>query len=235
MAVAGGENVPAFSVNDSMEYLISTSSKQLSQFRSDVSNECEEAYWDEDGEEIYTEFPCPYCNDDFDLVELCCHIEDVHFGQAKTGVCPVCAVGVDSSMVAHLTKKHGKMIKISFIHKLKLLKGKPDANLPLLLKEFHEEYLKSLIDGSSTVPPPSAMEPDPLLSSFFYNVPPVVQRESLQLSGSSEPCIAENSLHVNTVERKVSPPLSDKEHEEKAQRSEFVQGLVWSTFFDDNL
>lgn len=52
----------------------------------DVSNEYEEAYWDEDGEEIYTEFPCPYCNDDFDLVELCCHIEDVHFLQSKNGV-----------------------------------------------------------------------------------------------------------------------------------------------------
>ncbi|CAM8896021.1 unnamed protein product [Rhodiola kirilowii] len=219
--------------NDSWQYLMSSSSRLVAQSRSDVGYDYE-AYCDEDGEEIYTEFPCPYCNDDFDLVELCFHIEDVHFSQAKNGVCPVCAVGVSSNMISHLTKQHGKMIKIQ--QKLKLLKGKPDANLSILLKEFHEEYLKSLLDGSSVVAPSSAMDPDPLLSSFFYNVPPVAQSESVQLIASSEPILSEKSSGFTISETKARLlPLSDKEHEERIQRSEFVQGLVWSSFFGDNL
>lgn len=52
----------------------------------DACNEYEDAFWEEDGEEIFTEFPCPYCNEDYDLVDLCCHIEDVHFSQARNGV-----------------------------------------------------------------------------------------------------------------------------------------------------
>lgn len=32
-----------------------------------------------------------------------------------------------------------------------------------------------------------------------------------------------------------SPPLSIKDQKEKAKRSEFVQGLLLSTIFDDNL
>ncbi|KAL9659980.1 hypothetical protein QQ045_024790 [Rhodiola kirilowii] len=203
--------------NDSWQYLMSSSSRLVAQSRSDVGYDYE-AYCDEDGEEIYTEFPCPYCNDDFDLVELCFHIEDVHFSQAKNGVCPVCAV------------------EIYIQQKLKLLKGKPDANLSILLKEFHEEYLKSLLDGSSVVAPSSAMDPDPLLSSFFYNVPPVAQSESVQLIASSEPILSEKSSGFTISETKARLlPLSDKEHEERIQRSEFVQGLVWSSFFGDNL
>uniref|UniRef100_A0A7N0TMA7 Di19 zinc-binding domain-containing protein n=1 Tax=Kalanchoe fedtschenkoi TaxID=63787 RepID=A0A7N0TMA7_KALFE len=100
--------------NHPWQHLMST---QLPQSRSDViiSNDYgEEAHWDEEGDEIYAGFPCPYCNDDFDLVELCCHIQDAHFAHPKNGVCPVCAVVVTTNMIAHLTKQHGKMIKISF-------------------------------------------------------------------------------------------------------------------------
>lgn len=227
--------------SNSWKYLISTSSRQLPLSRSDVGGneyeqkvEEEDVYLDENGEEIYTEFPCPYCDDDFDLVELCCHVEHMHFSQAKSGVCPVCAVNVSSSMIAHLTKQHGKMIKIQ--HKMKSLKGKPDANLSLLLKEFHEEYLKSVLDSSSIVPPQSATEPDPLLSSFFYNVSSVSLSEIAQSYASTEPSLSEINPGVTIMERETqSPPLSDREHEERARKSKFVRGLVWCSFLDDNL
>lgn len=32
------------------------------------------------------EFPCPFCSEDFDIVGLCCHIDDEHPVEAKNGV-----------------------------------------------------------------------------------------------------------------------------------------------------
>ncbi|AAF26127.1 unknown protein [Arabidopsis thaliana] len=54
-----------------------------------------------DGEEEFREeFACPFCSDYFDIVSLCCHIDEDHPMEAKNGVCPVCAVrvGVDMSL-----------------------------------------------------------------------------------------------------------------------------------------
>lgn len=32
------------------------------------------------------EFPCPFCSEDFDIVGLCCHIDEEHPVEANTGV-----------------------------------------------------------------------------------------------------------------------------------------------------
>lgn len=41
----------------------------------------------ESGEdELKAEYLCPFCSDDFDLVGLCCHIDDEHPVEVKTGV-----------------------------------------------------------------------------------------------------------------------------------------------------
>lgn len=32
------------------------------------------------------EYPCPFCSEDFDLVGLCCHIDEEHPVEAKSGV-----------------------------------------------------------------------------------------------------------------------------------------------------
>jgi Drought induced 19 protein (Di19), zinc-binding len=43
----------------------------------------------ESGEdEMKAEYPCPFCSDHFDLVGLCCHIDDEHPVELKTGVTP---------------------------------------------------------------------------------------------------------------------------------------------------
>lgn len=40
-----------------------------------------------DGEEEFREeFACPFCSDFFDIVSLCCHIDEDHPMEAKTGV-----------------------------------------------------------------------------------------------------------------------------------------------------
>ncbi|KAL0376394.1 UNVERIFIED_CONTAM: protein dehydration-induced [Sesamum calycinum] len=52
-------------------------------------------------EEQRPEFLCPFCAEDFDIVGLCCHIDEEHAIEAKNGVCPVCAkrVGADLKVV----------------------------------------------------------------------------------------------------------------------------------------
>ena len=37
-------------------------------------------------DDIREEFPCPFCSDYFDIVGLCCHIDDEHPTEAKNGV-----------------------------------------------------------------------------------------------------------------------------------------------------
>lgn len=38
-------------------------------------------------EDPRAEFSCPFCAEDFDIVGLCCHIDDEHPQEAKSGVC----------------------------------------------------------------------------------------------------------------------------------------------------
>lgn len=37
-------------------------------------------------EESRPEFLCPFCAEDFDIVGLCCHIDEEHAVEAKNGV-----------------------------------------------------------------------------------------------------------------------------------------------------
>lgn len=37
-------------------------------------------------EEQKSEFLCPFCSEDFDVVGLCCHIDEEHAVEAKNGV-----------------------------------------------------------------------------------------------------------------------------------------------------
>lgn len=72
-----------------------------------------------DGEDdIREEFPSPFCSEHFDILSLCCHIDDEHPVEAKNGVCPVCALRVGVDMVAHITLQHGNIFKISLFIEL---------------------------------------------------------------------------------------------------------------------
>lgn len=38
-------------------------------------------------DECRAEFPCPFCTEDFDIVGLCCHIDEEHPVDGRNGVC----------------------------------------------------------------------------------------------------------------------------------------------------
>ncbi|KAJ6729410.1 PROTEIN DEHYDRATION-INDUCED 19 [Salix viminalis] len=129
-------------------------------------------------------------------------------------------------MLASLTRAYN-------LQKLKLQKGKSHLNSTFLKKELEDGYLQALLSGSSSVVSPSNLAPDPLLS-FLCNVPPAEKYESAQPSLSSKVTVEEKNSDVKLLERNDHlSPLSDEEHMEKARRSEFVQGLLLSTIFDD--
>ena len=43
--------------------------------------------FEEDEDDVEVEYPCPFCSDDYDLVELCHHIDEEHNLEATHGVC----------------------------------------------------------------------------------------------------------------------------------------------------
>ncbi|GLT56226.1 hypothetical protein SLA2020_292860 [Shorea laevis] len=70
--------------------------------------------FEDDDDELRTECPFPFCSEDFDLVELCCHIDEEHPVEAESGVCPICATRVGMNMAGHITTQHESILKISF-------------------------------------------------------------------------------------------------------------------------
>ncbi|RZC55463.1 hypothetical protein C5167_014320 [Papaver somniferum] len=218
---------------DSDSWSDSLSTSKRYQSRNDLYNAYEE--YDSDDEPVLpmTEFPCPFCSEDFDIIGLCCHIDDEHPVEAKTGECPVCGLRVGMDMIAHITMQHGQ----TYIQRRKKLssKGGSLSTLSQLKKELREGNLQSLLGGSSGSV--SSVAPDPLLSSFMYNMPTIEEPASVNSQSSDESNTVEETSDEHLQERNVepSPPLSDKDQEEKASRSQFVQGMLLSMMFDDIL
>ncbi|XP_057250455.1 protein DEHYDRATION-INDUCED 19 homolog 3 isoform X3 [Beta vulgaris subsp. vulgaris] len=147
-------------------------------------------------------------------------------------VCPVCAVRVGVDMVAHITLQHGNIFKMQ--RKRKSRKNGSHSTLSLLRKELQEGNLQTLFGGSSCILSSSNVAPDPLLSSFIL---PMADDIVISQSQSSADTSAANKVREEIVlERHVKPsPLSIKDQEERARRSEFVHGLLFSTIFNDTL
>ncbi|PNX99701.1 hypothetical protein L195_g022970 [Trifolium pratense] len=104
------------------------------QSRSDMFMGFDENEADED---IREEFLCPFCSEYFDIVGLCCHIDEEHPMEAKNG------------------------------RKRKSRKGGSYSTLSLLRKELREGNLQSLFGGSPCIVSSSNVAPDPLLDSFI--------------------------------------------------------------------
>ncbi|KAK7284611.1 hypothetical protein RJT34_19360 [Clitoria ternatea] len=75
------------------------------------------------------------------------------------------------------------------------------------------------------------MAHDPWLS-FLCGPSAVDGHELVQPESSSEVSIEEVHSEDEVLNSDVQPSLPDKDQIEKAQRSEFVQGLLMSTFLD---
>ncbi|XP_042484210.1 protein DEHYDRATION-INDUCED 19 homolog 3-like isoform X2 [Macadamia integrifolia] len=173
------------------------------QSRSDLYMGFEEIDGDDD---TRAEFPCPFCSEDFDIVGLCCHIDDEHPLEARNGVCPVCAMRVGMDMVGHITMHHGHFFKMQ--RKRRFRKGGSHSTLSLLRKELREGNLQSLLGGSSCVVSSSNTAADPLLSSFIYNLPIGDESENVQ-PHSSEASSAKKSSEETVLERFNELPSSD--------------------------
>ncbi|KAK4273416.1 hypothetical protein QN277_021823 [Acacia crassicarpa] len=199
------------------------------QSRSDMFMVFDENDGDDD---VREEFLCPFCSEYFDIVGLCCHIDEEHPMEAKNGVCPVCASRVGFDMVAHITLQHGSIFKMQ--RKRKSRKCGSYSTLSLLRKELREGNLQSLFGASSCTVSSSNAVADPLLSSFILPVADELASSQPHFPTESK---STNKISDETVSRRnvETSTLSVKDKEERAKRCEFVQGLLLPTIFDDNL
>ncbi|THG06591.1 hypothetical protein TEA_013283 [Camellia sinensis var. sinensis] len=142
------------------------------QSRSDMFMGFEEIDGDDD---IREEFPCPFCSECFDIVGLCCHIDDEHPVEAKNGV------------LSYMQRKR------------KSRKVGSHSTLSLLRRELREGNLQSLFGGSSCIVSSTNAAPDPLLSSFI--LPMVDDFGSVQSHPSAESISVKKRTNENVSER----------------------------------
>ncbi|KAJ3687473.1 hypothetical protein LUZ61_016637 [Rhynchospora tenuis] len=171
-------------------------------------------------DELKAEYPCPFCSDDFDLVGLCCHIDDEHPVEVKTGICPVCMERVGMDLVGHLTSQHPSFFKMQQKRR-KSRRGNRKDNF------------QALFGGSGFANLQSSAAPDPLLSSFISNLPAINLSKDTRSKPLDERDADSESLEKTTVQR-IEPSIPVEEQEERARRSQFAQGLVLSTIFDED-
>ncbi|KAL4363928.1 hypothetical protein GQ457_04G029040 [Hibiscus cannabinus] len=172
--------------DDTWSFAFSASSRSYQSTLKSQSDLCIDFEDIEEDDELMTEYPCPYCSEDFDLLGLCCHIDEEH----------------------HLEAGHG---------------------------ELHDAHYQTLLSRSWSSLSSSNTGPDPLLS-FLYSAPPANSSESVQPASPTEVTLEEKGSIEKMLEKDVHPsPLSDKEHSEKTNKCEFVQGLLLSTIFDGGL
>ncbi|MQL89339.1 hypothetical protein Taro_021920 [Colocasia esculenta] len=210
------------------------------------------------GEDEYRgEFTCPFCSEDFDIVDLSPHIEGEHPVDFRNGVpdlpphvvwflvdekgsdrvlicrevCPICEdrIGMDMEKHWKLSVLRG-IIHVEYLD-FPLLQPHENSGshymLSLLKKEVQERHREYILGGSShTVPANAALEP--LLSSFVSNFAIVDPVKDNQPQTSDEGSAVSNILDSQSAES-IEPPVSEKDHEEKTRRSQFVQELMLST------
>ncbi|CAN7075623.1 unnamed protein product [Brassica oleracea var. botrytis] len=178
-----------------------------------------------------SELICPFCADVFDIVGLCCHIDEEHPVEAKNGVCPVCTKRVGLNIVGHITTQHANFFKISFPtfnRRRRLRKGGYGSAYLALKKELREANLQSLLGGSSRSTSPTSIDSDPLLSSFMFSSPSSKSATPVVEGTSATKLSLKESLKRDIQEA----PLSG-EDQEKSKKSEFVRGLLLSTMLGD--
>ncbi|KAL1216594.1 DEHYDRATION-INDUCED 19-like protein 2 [Cardamine amara subsp. amara] len=218
------------SSGSSISHRSATASKYQSGFHMDVEE------FEED-EDIAVEYPCPFCSDDYDLIELCHHIDDEHHLEANHGICPVCSKRVKMHMVDHITTHHKDVLKISFFTSFQNLFLSSDQKDTSYREDPYssDKYLQSLGDD---YPPSmnhhltSKVAVSDQFLSFINNTTLPNQTKLVQPDSSVE----EKNLIKDSLaekDKKVSSPLSDTEQLEKAKKCEFVQGILLSAMFDD--
>ncbi|TVU18966.1 hypothetical protein EJB05_35089, partial [Eragrostis curvula] len=116
-------------------------------------------------------YNCPFCGDDFDFVSLCCHIDDEHAVEAKSG-------------------RRRRVRKMS---------SGSHSLLSLLRKDWRDGNLQSFLGGSSYVSNPPAAAPDPFLSSLICNFPVAEPSKDLHSDSSDNNCLLNKFPDEKTV------------------------------------
>ncbi|KAJ0110830.1 hypothetical protein Patl1_00936 [Pistacia atlantica] len=73
-----------FGLSTSSKNYQSTVKSQFGVIEADFCIDLDEI--EEDDEEMKGEYPCPFCSEDFDLLGLCCHIDEDHPSEVDSGV-----------------------------------------------------------------------------------------------------------------------------------------------------
>lgn len=197
----------------------------------DVNDEIDEDDDDGDGE-LSLELGCPFCSEDYDALGLCLHIQDQHLIETKSGVCPICATNAGINMVSHLIIQHESMLKT-----LRKLKRRDESYsiMSLLRKKLLDEHQRSRKESSAAVSSIN-VAPDRLLLSFINNPPHDQKPEAVLLKPSTGASVSAKTSDEITLERCIpTQPLSHTDQGEKANKSEFVRTLLFSTIFHDDL
>ncbi|MBA0741490.1 hypothetical protein Gogos_014641 [Gossypium gossypioides] len=199
--------------DDTWSFAFSASSRSYQSTVKSQSDLCIDFEEIEEDDELMTEYPCPYCSEDFDLLGLCCHIDEEHHLEAGYGVHELCSLTNDYSN-----------------HKLDFGKGDSYSTLSSLRKELHDAHYQSLLSRSWSSLSSSNTAPDPLLS-FLYSAPPADSSESVQPVTPTEVTMEEKGSNENILEKDAHPsPLSDKEHSEKANRYAYKSANTGQAF-----
>ncbi|XP_013585692.1 PREDICTED: protein DEHYDRATION-INDUCED 19 homolog 4-like isoform X1 [Brassica oleracea var. oleracea] len=208
----------------------SSASRRCQQSRSDLY--IGGGYEDLEGEDdLKSEFICPFCAEVFDIVGLCCHIDEEHPVEAKNGVCPVCTKRVGLDIVGHITTQHANFFKVQRKRRLRKGGGYSSAYLTLK-KELREANLQSLLGGSSSFASSTNIDSDPLLSSFMFNPPSAANKSATPVT---EGASATTKLsQKESLKRDIREAPLSGEDREKAKKSEFVRGLFLSTMLGDD-
>ncbi|KAJ6769884.1 PROTEIN DEHYDRATION-INDUCED 19 [Salix purpurea] len=166
-------------------------------------------------EEVRPDFPCPYCDEDFDIGSLCSHLEDEHSYESKVA-------------------RHRRLHRVAI----------PNSQaLSLLGRDLREAHLQVLLGGgghrsNNTNANVSNASTDPFLSSFILNFHTSEAEEiSKSVVTSIEDSSAKNSAPSHMWKSSFDPSLSIEEREKRmkqvAGRVGFVQDLLLSTLLSN--
>ncbi|XWS36140.1 hypothetical protein CRYUN_Cryun20dG0059100 [Craigia yunnanensis] len=164
----------------------------------------------EEDDELKTEYPCPYCSEDFDLLGLCCHIDEEHHLEANYGAKNAlnlsymkfsCTDRSFNAMQLPLSVRGMAFEGVCDYSNHKLKFGKGDSySTPSLRKELHDAHYQSLLARSWLSLSSSNTAPDPLLSFLSY-APPADSSESVQSASSTEVTFEEKGSDEKMLEK----------------------------------
>lgn len=185
-------------------------------------------------------YPCPYCYVEYDLINLCHHLEDEHNDETDLTVCTICAERISGNMLRHITIEHESLFKVPIQpiqHDRSQKVPIPSRQaLSLLGRDLRKAHLQALLAGKGQQS--SSGITDPLLSSLVVNYPaPRAEEISRLVTSCAEDMSGKTEPAQHIWQSSFDPSLSSEEREKRirqaAGKALFMQDLVCSTMLSD--